>query len=162
MDTPEQRRDSALAVIVHWSNFSSLTARRVMEDHGPPDRIASGSVEWDARGPWTRIVVRDEPPYYDSRLGPDNLEHTVAYPVPEERLERLAAFSGKVRVSKDRGSLTSLAVSEELNVLALNLAHEVIIGAKNPAEARDYYERVLLLSTSGKSSPYMQGLIFRK
>jgi hypothetical protein len=88
------------------------------------------------------------------------LEQTVAYSVPADKRKALAAFSDRVRVSRDGSELAARTTSEELNFLTLNLADEVLKGSRSPEEAQRFYENTMQFSISGKSSRYMQGLIF--
>jgi hypothetical protein len=42
----------------------------------------------------------------------------------------------------------------------LNLAHEVVTGAKTVPEAAEFYKKTVSLSSAGKSSLYMEQLLF--
>jgi len=160
LQTPQARRDWAEAAIWHWSNVSNLLAKNLMAEYGPPVRIESSRLLWNEKGPWRRLSVWDVVPYYDVSVGPDNLEETLAYPVPSEKHKALAAFSDKLLVSKDGTELSARATSEAIAFLTLNLADEIIQGRRDPEGARSFYEVTVQLSLAGKSSAYMQGLLF--
>jgi hypothetical protein len=160
LNTAEERGDFAKIVIANWYTYSEVSAMKLMEEYGPPDQIESSRLVWNDKGPWKRIAVWDVVPYYDSNLGPDNLEEAVDYPVEPAQRQTLAAFDRHVHVSKDGSELAGRYASEELNFLALNLAHDVLAGLKNPAQARAFSDRTLEFSSEGKSSRYTQGLIF--
>jgi len=158
--TPETRREFAEAVIGNWSDFSRTLARKFIAEYGPPDQVKYSRLVWNDKGPWKSTTVWDVPPYYDSDFGEDILEQTIPYPIPLDRRPALAEFSDRVRVSKGGSALSVRATSEELNFLTANLAHELLSGIQQPATARRFYDRTLQLSAAGKSSPYMQGLLF--
>ncbi|HAM35435.1 MAG TPA: hypothetical protein DEB40_05185 [Elusimicrobia bacterium] len=156
----QARQDWARAIIGNWSNFSRLSADNLMERYGLPDRIESGRLLWHGRGPWKRIEVWDVMPFYGSDLGPDNLEQTISYPAASSKRKELAAFSKKLRVSKDGTELSARSTGEERNFLALNLADEIVRGLKEPVGARRFYDLTIQLAAAGRSSRYMQGLLF--
>ena len=59
-----------------------------------------------------------------------------------------------------RAELTSLAGSEEVNYLVLNIADEIVNGKRTVGDAKAFRARILRLLDSGKSSPYLLGLLF--
>jgi hypothetical protein len=158
--TPESRRYFAQFVTDRWSNDSRLQAARLMDEHGPPDKIGHAELVWNDKGAWKRIRVWDATPYYDSSAGAPNLEQTVSYPVLPERRAQLAALGGKLRVSRDGQELSARGASEAANLLTLNLADEIVAGRRSPKEASRFYDRTIELSVSGKSSPYLERLLF--
>jgi hypothetical protein len=80
--------------------------------------------------------------------------------VPSEKRKALAAFTRRLVVSEDGKQLSVRGNSEALDFLALNLAHEIVRGTRDPIAARHFYGRIYLLSQAGKSSPYMEELLF--
>jgi hypothetical protein len=155
------RLDHAQAVATNWYTYSEVMAMKLMEKYGPPDLIESQRLVWYDRGPWNKIAVWDkEDYYYSNTVGPDDLEQTLSYDVPADKRKALAAFSDKLVVSKDGKELSVIGNSEALNFLTLNLAHEIVSGARNPADAKSFYDRTSQLSQAGKSSPYTEGLLF--
>ena len=150
---PSQRSELAQSVTRDWSEGARLTANRLIEKYGPPDAIASGALAWKNKPPWRRILVWDDP------LG-GNLEEAVSYRVPDGKRAALKALDGIVQVSPDGAELSAQSSGEPNNFLALNIAHEIIRGDMNPADARHFYDKTLDLAASGKTSRYLQGLLF--
>ena len=74
-------------------------------------------------------------------------------------LTQLGSIGLTVNPSGDE--LTVKGESEAKNLLAMNLADEVIQGKKTPEEALEFYRKTVELSAAGKTSPYMEGLQFR-
>lgn len=143
-----------------WNDWSNLSLDAMVERYGPPTRIESKRVVWVDKGPWKRIAVWDRMGNFQGPSAADNIEQTVAYVVPFDRRDALKAFSPRVGVSFDGSELSSSSFSEERNILTLNLAEQVIRGARSPDEAKEFYTLTLRLASSGKSSPYMQRLLF--
>ncbi|MBI5240928.1 MAG: hypothetical protein HY926_10685 [Elusimicrobia bacterium] len=158
-----ERLGRAQLVSSDWYIYSQLAALKLIEEYGPPDRIERNRLTWHNRGPWQKIVVWNARDYHaPAPEFLDSVEQTVPYTVPADKRTALAAFSGRIRVSRDGSELTARGADETLNLLALNLAHELIRGVRSPEEARRFYERTRELAAAGKSSPYMQELFFLK
>ena len=150
--TPKARLRAAQSAVASWSGSSRLSAAMMIDKYGPPDRVEAGRLVWNDKALCTELIAWNvEPP---AGAGGGDIESTVAYPVPPEKRKALVEFSSLLRVSVNGTELSARSASPNLNFLLLNLAHEVIQGIKTPAQARDF------LSTAGKTSPYMQGLLF--
>jgi len=158
--SPESRRYFAEAVIENWSDYSRLQAAKLMQQYGPPDQVKHAELVWNDKGVWRKIRVWDVTPYYDSNIGAPDLEQTISYPVLPELRGQLAALSGGLRVSSDGTELSARGVSEESNLLTLNLADEIVLGRRTPEDANRFYKTTLQLSLAGKGSPYTQRLLF--
>ncbi|NNN07439.1 MAG: hypothetical protein HKL90_16240 [Elusimicrobia bacterium] len=141
-----------------WAN---LSLNLMVDKYGPPDRIELSRVVWLNRPPWKRIAVWDDMELQQFSLAKDqNLEDTIAYSVPRDKRVALRHFNGRVSVSADGSEISARSFSEARNFLSLNLADEIIRGAKTPAEAKAFDAETLKLADAGKSSPYMSGLLF--
>jgi hypothetical protein len=158
--TPEARRQFAGAVIENWSGYSRLQAEKLIQEYGPPDRVKHDELAWQDKGLWRRIRVWDVTPYFDSNVGAPDLEQTISYPVLPAQSAALAALGDKLSVSSDQKELSARGASEEENLLALNLADEIIAGRRTAQDARRLYDTTIELSQAGKSSPYTQRLLF--
>ena len=160
LPSAEERSEAAQAVIGNWSDFCRLSASRLIEKYGSPDEIDSSRLVWRDRDLVKRIAVWDVPSEFEADGGAGNVESTVAYAVPRDKRGALAAFSPDVRASRDGTELSARSTSEETNFLSLNLADEVIHGLTTPADARAVVNRTIELSAAGKTSPFLQGLLF--
>lgn len=143
-----------LAETRDWPDTPRLAARLMIEKYGPPQRIQPGRLDWEARWPWKRISV-------DAARPSRPLEQVLDYDVPNSRRAALSRFRSGLIVYSEEGELAARSDREELNYLTLNLAHEIAQGARGPAEARLFHDRIRQLSLTGKESPYTQGLLFR-
>ncbi|HAM35142.1 MAG TPA: hypothetical protein DEB40_13620 [Elusimicrobia bacterium] len=157
---PEARREQAETIIRHWSDPSRLTAAKLIEEYGPPDEARYGRLIWDRKGPWAKTMVWDVAADELKRGTPDFIEQTVSFSVPATMEPALAAFSDRVRVDEKGGRFSVRSDSEEKNFLTANLVYEVVAGIKNPAQAARFYEETIRFALAGKSSPYMQTLLF--
>lgn len=145
-----------------WNAQALAVATKTTERYGQPDLRAPDRLVWTHRGPWKRIVVlRDAPTGRFSPEHPAYLEQTVAYDVPGDKATAVAAFEPSLLVDTGREELTARSDSEENNFLALNIADEVVRGARGVDDAKSFFSRTAALSLSGKTSDYTQGLKFQ-
>lgn len=156
----EPRRVVAEAVLDGWSSVSRVEGRRALERYGPPDEIEAGRLAWRDRAPFKRIVVWDQEPIYVSDGLDALILHSVRYEVPAGRRELLERFSDKLIIDPGSGELAVRSGSEETNLLLLNLADDLAMGRRDLPEARQYMMSTVRASASGRSSPYLEGLLF--
>jgi hypothetical protein len=72
----------------------------------------------------------------------------------------LAAFNGSVVMHCTRGEISSCCRDEPYNILALNLAHDIIEDKKNFEQARQAYVDSVLAFRRHRPAPYMEQLQF--
>ena len=132
--------------------YAALAARLMVEQYGPPQWASAGQLEWASAAPWKRIVVRGR--------GRGFLEQAVCYRVPQDRMDALQDFGRGLRPDLERGELSATGESEEGNLLCLNLANEVALGKLDAQGAGRLYDQTLRKSYAGKSSPYLERLLF--
>lgn len=153
---------SAEKAINGWPERAKLAARATIEAYGQPDEAGADALVWRNNGPWKRTVVyRRAWPRAQSGEDKNYLENTVAYRLRASRAEDAVRFDSKVDADPKFKELSSRSESEAMNFLTLNLAHEVVVGRRSPEDARRFGARIARLAASGKSSPYLEKLLFR-
>ncbi|MFI5350478.1 MAG: hypothetical protein ACHQ2Z_13100 [Elusimicrobiota bacterium] len=148
----EQAAARAVAESSEWFPAARWTARFMIERYGPPQEISGFELRWNGPPPWKRIVVQNEPQ--------SPLENVVALDVPANKLGDLARFPHDVRLYAREGALGARSDSEPLNIMTLNLAHDIVAGETTPEAAERFFVRASNLAQAGKSSPYMERLLF--
>jgi hypothetical protein len=149
------------SVVRQWPDAARATARAMIAKYGQPVRWSEAALVWVANGPWEKTVVyRSAWPHFTGRRDKDYLEQTIAYRVPAEKFDALRRFDKRISIDGDTGQLSARSESESTNFLTMNLADEIVTGKREVADARDFYKKTVSLSKSGKSSPYMSGLLF--
>jgi hypothetical protein len=144
--------DRALRATAAWPEGAALAARLMVEQYGPPQWSSAGQLEWSSAAPWKRIVVRGR--------GQGFLEQAVGYRVPHEKLAALLEFGRGLRPDLARGELAAFGESEESNLLRLNLADDIAQGRMSAEQAGRAHEDTLRKAYAGKSSPYLERLLF--
>ncbi|MDD5303912.1 MAG: hypothetical protein PHS14_12500 [Elusimicrobia bacterium] len=149
--------DAARGAVSLWPQASRTVAEAMLEKYGPPGTVDADSISWINAGGWKKTTVRRLP-----REGEGVLEQAIGYDVPQEKRAALAKLDIAMKVNQADKVLSVASESEAANFLAMNLIDEVVRGKRTPEDARAFYQTTLRLSASGKSSPYMQGLLFRR
>ncbi|MFC0534188.1 hypothetical protein [Phytohabitans kaempferiae] len=144
-----------------WPTAATAAARAADQKYGPPDEASENTLIWHDRTPWKRVVVsRAMVPHRFPHSHVDVVEHVVAHRVPLERIGALAAFSGSVVYDRTRGELSSHCEDEEGNILALNLAHDVVTRGLDVEAARRRGHTAIESRDSADRDPYLDALVF--
>lgn len=163
-DTPAmaaERRDLSQIMLGEWSEDSALAARLIIDEYGVPDEVHYERFLWNDKGPWRRTMVRNVRPIFTPDDDRALVEQTVGYALtPPQAAAVATALGGRVSYDARKEELTARSDREGLNYLTLNLAHDVVVGALSPEQARASYANTTLLEESGKTLPYLLGLRF--
>jgi hypothetical protein len=137
--TPAQPDAAAVAdLIKDWPRDAKAAAEAMLRKYGMPQEATATQLRWQDNRPWTRTVVHKGGVEHDfPAKHMDVLEQVVPYKVPLNFLEALATFNGSVAANRTRGELSAHCDREETNILALNLAGDIIRGQKTVAQARE-------------------------
>jgi hypothetical protein len=148
-------------VIDNWKEQPRDTAHRLIDKYGQPDEVCSDMAVWHGKGPWKRIVLRNEEiEHRFPKPHMDCLECVIDYRVPSGKMCEIGRFDGSVLIDRTKGEMSARCDREEANVLALNLAHEIIIGQRNVDDARREYGKQMQAFMNGESAPYVEGFMF--
>lgn len=155
---------SAMDIVENWPMKQREAAVKLIEKYGQPSATSDRMLAWVGNGAFVRTeIARDEASHLFPMEHVDFLTQTVKHRVPADRLAALNEFDGSVWFHRTRGELSAECDVEEMNLLALNLAHDVITGKRTPADARAFYAKTAMAFKQGdKSSAYVTGLIFQQ
>ena len=150
------------SVIAAWPSTSRTAATQTIARYGAPDEHTASMLVWHDRGPFRHTIVhREEVPHAFPRMHQDVIEQVVAYRVPPEMVDELTAFNGSLKVDRTRGELSARCDQEAMNVLALNLADEILTTRATVSDARVAYALQAEAHAAGRSAPLAQRLLFR-
>ena len=151
----------AAEIIRSWPEESREPAQLVIDQYGEPDEATESALIWHRRGQWKRIVatrafyLHNFPtPHHDS------VESFIDYRVPVGKFSDIAAYDGSVSTRRTPGEASARCHDLEANCLALNLMHDIVTGAKNAQQAREYYKKEVLDYRRKLPTPYMERLRF--
>jgi hypothetical protein len=154
-------RGDVLASIGGWPAKSQEAARFMIDKYGQPNEQTATALVWYAKGPWKRtILYRDEVPHNFPKPHTDLLEQFIDYRVPVDKYDDLAAYDGSVIVERTKGEISARCDKEEMNFLALNLADEIVRGARTVQQARAEYAKQAMAFMNKQPAPHTTGLHF--
>lgn len=150
------------ALVATWPPKQRETVAMMTAKYGEPSVSGDRMLVWYRTGPFvTTAIARDDIPHNFPMAHVDYLTQTVKHRVPADKLDDLFEYDGSVWYHRTRGELSAQCDVEEMNYLALNLAHDVIMGKRTAADARAFYAKTAMAFKQGdKSSPYVKGLMF--
>jgi len=123
--------------IKDWSKASQAAAQEILRAYGPPAEATTTMLIWQNNGPWVRSIVHKTPVDHDFLIKhQDALEQVVQYRVPLNFFEPIATFDGSVVPNRTRGELAVDGDREATNILALNLADDIVQGREIADQAR--------------------------
>ena len=149
------------AIIRTWPAREKAAAGAMLEKYGKPSQFDRHTLVWFNNGTWKRTIVYRKD-LHPSKSMPDKdfLQQTIGYIVPNDKLADLKRFNKSLEVSTTAGELTFTSDKEATNLLALNLADEIVVGKRTVGDARAFFAKTSRLAASGKSSPYTEALHF--
>lgn len=154
-------------VVADWPETSmgqqgpKRTAEKMVEKYGPPDEATPSHLVWNDNGPWKRTEVHRDG--HGHRFPVPHLDHlyqAIDYQVPPEKHADLARYDGSTHAHRTEGELVATCHREDANVLALNLADDVVTDEKTPEEAREAYAAVMAKLMAGRSPDYATAFQF--
>jgi hypothetical protein len=144
-----------------WPEASRMAAEEMTSKYGQPDMTGEEGLGWINKGQWKLIYITKAESKHDFPIAhTDMLEQSISYKVPTDKYDELGEFDGSVIVDRTRGLLSARCDKEANNLLALNLAHDILSGSKSVKEARDAYGKIVLEKMNGGNPEYMQRLMF--
>lgn len=148
-------------LLERWPAKPREVANAMLAKYGQPHEATATVMVWHNAGPWKRTILsREETPHDFPKSHVDLLEQFIDYRVPVDKFDELAAYDGSVIVERTKGELSARCDKEEMNFLAINLAHDVAAGRRTVDEARRFYAETAMAFMNGDKRPYTQGLQF--
>ncbi len=142
-----------------WPELTRKAALALIDKYGPPDEASDKWIAWNDKDQWARVAVRRDM-VRDGSTQEDFIENSVWYKVPARKRAALAKFDGSLAFDKMTDMLSARSGSEENNILALNLADEIIRGKRGVASAKRLERKTQLMTLEGKASEYTRQLLF--
>lgn len=171
---PEPKRENgsqlpvniaAVEVIQDWPEVSREVATEMMQKYGEPEGVAEDHIYWSDKENFHEISVhKDAVEHNFPYRHMDVVKHTVYMRVPTDKLDELSEFNGSLSVNRTRGTVSAFCDSEQHNVLALNLAADIINNQKTTQEARQTFASLTAesgeLTTGDADREYIEALRF--
>lgn len=156
-----QDNKKANEVINNWSKTAKKAANAMIEKYGEPKEMTATMLVWENTGPFKRTIVYKEEIDHDFPMPhKDVLEQFINYEVPADKFDDLANYDGSVIAERTKGEISARCDKEAANILALNLANDIIQDKLSVEEARQKYADNIMQMLKGEMPEYMQKLQF--
>ncbi len=150
-----------MAEMKSWPMSSQMAAKEMMDKYGKPDEATPTMLVWNNKGIWKKTIVsKEESTHNFPKMHHDCMEQTINYRVSPEKYTELGMFDGSINVDRTQGLISARCDKEENNLLALNLAYDIIMGKKTVEAARKAYGENIMNAMKGNKGEYMKKLMF--
>lgn len=149
------------SIVDNWKPQPRQLARTLIAKYGAPHEVTQSRLIWYNNGPWKRTeLLNAEIPHNFPGPHNDMLEQVIDYKVPPDRVSDILAYDGSIQIDRTRGEMSSRCGSEEMNIMALNLAHDIVTGQRTVDVARQFYTEASAQMGQGIASPLTEKLQF--
>jgi hypothetical protein len=150
-------------ILASWPSHPRDAANKLIAKYGLPNEVTPSTLTWLNNGSWKRtIVFRDEIPHNFPKPHTDFVQQFIDYRVPPEKFDELAAYDGSVIAERTKGEVSARCDKEEMNLLALNLANDIVNGTRNVEQARQFYADSAVAAMKGEKPLYTTALQFSR
>lgn len=144
-----------------WPDSSITAAKDMIEKYGDPHETTSESLIWRNVAPFKEIIVHKEVYSHKFPLLHQNaLEHVVDYRAPVGKIDDVWRYNGSIVLNQTKGEMSSFADNEAMNILALNLAHQVMTGKMSADAARVTFGKETMNYMNGQRTANTEVLAF--
>lgn len=144
-----------------WPEASQMAVAEMMGKYGKPDASGKEVLGWMNKGNWKMIQVSKMESKHSFPIEhTDMLEQCISYKVPTDKMDDLGMFDGSVTFDRTQGLMCARCDKEGNNLLALNLANDIVTGKKSVEQARKAYGDIVKEKMNGGNPEYMQKLTF--
>jgi hypothetical protein len=147
--------------LVGWPPLTVKVAVDLVRKYGIPAEHDGHRLTWYANAPWRETTLfREEVQHNFPQPHKDILQQSVNYRVPPEKVGDLAAYNGSIVVDRTRGELAAHCDTEAANILALNIANDIVRGERSVEQALGYHAQVVRGVAIGEPESYPLKLRF--
>lgn len=147
--------------IGNWMETPQRAAQATIEKYGPPNEVSDSMLVWYDNGPWKRTMVfNDDVTHNFPKPHKDALQNVVHYNVPPDKTCELAQYDGSVLIDRTAGELSARCDNENMNILALNLAMDIINNQRSIDDARQEYANQATALAQHQPAPLTENLQF--
>ena len=161
MPVPQGQSGGDMSSLKNWPMASQMAVQEQMRKYGQPNEITPTMMIWYNNGVFAKTIITKMESLHDfPKTHTDMMEQSIMHKVPLDMYDDLARFDGSITVDRTQGLLAARCDKEENNLLALNLAHDIIMGTKTVEAARQAFTDIIGQSMKGTKHEYMQKLMF--
>ena len=151
-------------VLNDWPEKQTETAHEMMDKYGEPDEVVPSRIMWhheDDNSVWKHTIIhRDSVQHNFPMEHEDFLEQAIDLYIPPHHYDKVAKFDGSVMPERTRGEVAARCDKEAMNILAINLAHELAFTRMTVEEARRTYAENAMAYMNGEEPARTQSFHF--
>ncbi len=156
-----ERSDMEMPDITTWPKASQMAVKEMTDKYGKPDVMGDEMVAWMNKGNWKTIHVNKMESKHSFPIEhTDMMEQCISYKVPVSKMDDLGKFDGSVTFDRTQGMMCARCDVEANNILALNLANDIVTGKASHKAARRMFGDIVKEKMNGGNPLYMQKLTF--
>lgn len=146
-------------ILANWKALPKEVAHTTIAKYGMPQEASANRLIWINNGPWKWTeLVNEEIEHNFPKPHKDMLYQAIAWKVDGDKFDELAKYDGSVIVERTKGEVGARCDKEEANFLAINLAHDIVMGKRDADDARKMYAEAMM---EMKHMEYTKGLRFQ-
>jgi hypothetical protein len=155
-------KESVQEHVSSWPKESKEATDFMIKKYGLPSGATGDMLVWTDVKPFKRSIVYKEAVSHDFPMKHnDVLEHFIDYKAPtSDAVAKVWDYDGSVILERTKGEMSARCDKEGANILALNLADQVIKGERSVEEARMEYGRQIMAMKDNKPKELTQKLVF--
>ncbi len=147
--------------VENWPKASQMAVEEMTNKYGKPDVIDEEVVAWMNKGMWKTIHVNKKESKHSFPIEhTDMMEQCISYKVPVSKMDDLGKFDGSITFDRTQGLMCARCDVEANNLLALNLANDIVTGKASVKTARRMFANIVKEKMNGGNPVYMQKLTF--
>lgn len=148
--------------VSNWSKEAKDAADFMVKKYGNPTSLTDEMVVWNNVKPFKRSILYKETVDHNFPMPhKDVLEHFIDYKAPEaQKVADIWNFDGSIVMERTKGEMSARCDKEGANILALNLADQIINGQISVDDARMEYGRQITALKDGAPKELTQKLVF--
>jgi len=148
-------------ILSFWTLKPLEKAIEMIQKYVYPNEATSSYLTWNNCGLWKKTVVYKNPIRFSFPSDHDIfIEQSISYKVPVEHMIDIAKFHDSILVDRLKGTVTVRSHNENINILLINLMHEIIKNIKTVTEARDFFIEQFHEISKGIHIPYTEAFLF--
>lgn len=149
-------------LISQWPEESQKATDFMIKKYGLPSGVTDEMLVWNEVKPFKRSIIYKEAITHKFPMEhKDVLEHFIDYKAPNAaQVAQVWDFDGSVILERTKGEMSARCDKEAANILALNLADQVIKGERSVEEAQMEYGRQIKAMKGGNPQKLTQKLVF--
>jgi hypothetical protein len=145
-----------------WADGPKKSVEELMKKHGPPTDGSSNMLIWQDKAPWKEIRVKNEEVKHDfPEEHKESCIFVIEQKVPPEKVGEIAKLNGSMMVDTTKGQTELRAENEQMAMLELNAANELIQG-KDIEEVKSSLKEDAQKAKKGKQVEKAQKLMLKK